>query len=242
MLRNKKNQYWAMAMTMDEAIRYEDEGTMSALATGEEGCTHAVVWRASTRAVAYGRRKRIVAADAKPAPAGLTKKPAATAAVTKKPAATAAAPVTVAASPATAANAPVTDNRMYLPLTTANAVVPPTLPNAPAQITQSGAKQQPDDQQRLPSGIAPPEAVDQAEAAKRKRELADPASALEQEQLQKRVKQFSAKEKAEKASQLLREKDDNCLHFIELTNAYIADDMSKEYKEVVTRMSRVQRT
>ena len=59
MLCNKKRQYWPVAMTIDEAIHHDEEyGTMWALTMGGEGCTHADVWRASVRAVAYGRRKR----------------------------------------------------------------------------------------------------------------------------------------------------------------------------------------
>ena len=215
---NKKKQYWAVAMTMDEAIHHdEDEGTMSALTTGDEGCTYADVWRASVRAVAYGRRKRVAPADVKPASAALTKKPAAATAVTKKPVVPIAAPVAVAAPPANAADKPATtDNKMHLTLPTANTAAQPTLPSAATKITQSGAKQQSVDQQQRV--IAPPKKIDQDEAAKREREAADPASALEQERPPKRARRFSAEDKVE----LLRVKDGNCLHFIELTNAYIA--------------------
>ena len=165
MCSNKSNQYWALAMAMGEANHYDGAGGMSALATAGKDCTHADVWRASTRVVAYGRKK-IAAAAAEGAPAGQTTMPAATTVV----------PAAIANAPAAIANAPA-----------ATAVALPTLPDAATQIMQLDAQQQ--------LAIAAPGAPGQAKAAKRKREAAEPpapAKTLEQPQ-SKRMKQLSQK-------------------------------------------------
>ena len=50
-----RTHHWAVPMTIDEAIHYAGADGMAALTTHAD-CTNADVWRASMKAVAYGRK------------------------------------------------------------------------------------------------------------------------------------------------------------------------------------------
>ena len=103
-----KTQQWALPMTLDEAIHYEGTGTMKALTTGEQDCTNADVWRASTATLVVGRKKTPVA-PAAPAPAEQDEAPAdaavAPVVAATKPAPTTEAPADVAIAPVDTADA-----------------------------------------------------------------------------------------------------------------------------------------
>ena len=53
MVFSNKTHHWAVAMTIDEAIRYAGADGMAAR-TAHADCTNADVWRASMKTVAYG--------------------------------------------------------------------------------------------------------------------------------------------------------------------------------------------
>ena len=152
---------------------------------------------------------------------------------------------------------------MHMPSPATNVVGQPVLTSAATRFTQAAAKQQPHGPQPLTAAppettdkqavvppktkvgqqqadvppktktdqqraTATPTTADQGDAAKRDRKA---ANATEQQPPKKRAKRLSAEEKTE----LLKAKNDNGLHFIELTDAYIAKNTTEEYKEVVTR-------
>lgn len=200
---------------------------MVALATADAGCTYVDVWRASIKAVAYGR-KEIATAIAAPTPAEQTATPAPTAAAPTTPTATLA---TMTATPAAAAAA----NMQH------------ALPDAAIQVVP------PDTQRQLPT--AAKKRAEQA--AKRKREASEAVSEQARAKRAKQLARESPQptdiggnedpagkgrdnaESVRAAVQPGLKDDDDCLQFIRRKEEYITSDMSKGYKNVVTHATRL---
>jgi hypothetical protein len=62
-----KTQCWPEPMSLDEAFHCELKHLQKALTAGEEGCTRADIWRASTEVMVYGRRALAISAPFAPA-------------------------------------------------------------------------------------------------------------------------------------------------------------------------------
>ena len=225
---NKKER-WVLSMSMDEALHYPGPGKIAELVANEENYTCADVWRASVKAVAYGRKEVVTAGGG--GPSGQTKAPK--------------------------ADATAHASHQHLYADHRKAAAQPALPSAqqlvvmpqgegPSDPTAAKREREAADAAALADSQVPPppkraknnDSPTEPPATQHTGSNKGKGSAGKGGSKGKSAGKGSGKGSGHVATQV-EEDDEECLHFIRLTEAYITNDMSGAYRNSLTRAARL---